>query len=539
MINRKLVLIIVLAAVLRFWHLSQTPPSLYWDEVSLGYNAYSILKTARDEHGKFLPLTNFGAFGDYKPPAYIYATVPSVAVFGLNEFAVRFPSALFGTLTILLAYFLAKILLSKKSDATGEKAALVCAFFLAISPWHIHLSRAAFEANLGLFFSTLGILAFFKFALKNPFYLFLSMLAFGLAMYTFTGQRLFVPFMVLALAIVFWRQLLNKFKYVVAAGLIAVIIFWPLFNFSTRTIEGKLRFNEVTIFKNLDPINKSIEYRHQDNFSAISALIHNRRLFYAQDYLTHYFDALNPSFLFTKGDVNPRLSTQEIGELYYFDFILIPVGVFFLFAKKYHFAPFIIAWLLVSALGPATARETPHALRMIHILPTFQLIASAATVNLLQILNKKKIILWLFATIIAASSTYYLYIYYIHWPETYSGEWQYGYRQAVEQVKEHLESVNHVFVTESHGRPYIYFLFYNQFDPKIYQQTARVKRDQFFFYHVEGFDKFTFGVSEESLPILPRSLYVLPPNQLPKEAKKITTIYNLSGNKVFEIGEID
>src|SRR3989344_6701054 len=99
MINRKLTLIIVLAAILRFWHVTQTPPALYWDEVSLGYNAYSILKTARDEHGKFLPLTNFGAFGDYKPPAYIYATVPSIAVFGLNEFAVRFPSALFGTLT--------------------------------------------------------------------------------------------------------------------------------------------------------------------------------------------------------------------------------------------------------------------------------------------------------------------------------------------------------------------------------------------------------------------------------------------------------
>src|SRR3990172_3711920 len=101
-------LILILAAVLRFWHISQNPPSLYWDEASLGYNAYSILKTGRDEHGKFLPFTNFAAFGDYKPPGYIYFSVPSVGVFGLNEFAIRFPSAFFGILTVLLAYFLTK-----------------------------------------------------------------------------------------------------------------------------------------------------------------------------------------------------------------------------------------------------------------------------------------------------------------------------------------------------------------------------------------------------------------------------------------------
>ena len=106
--NYLLILIIFLAFFLRFYKIDEIPPALYWDEASLGYNAYSILKTARDEHGQFLPITNFAAFGDYKPPGYIYFTVPSIAVFGLNEFAIRFPSAFFGILTVLLAYFLTK-----------------------------------------------------------------------------------------------------------------------------------------------------------------------------------------------------------------------------------------------------------------------------------------------------------------------------------------------------------------------------------------------------------------------------------------------
>ena len=139
--------VILLAFVLRFYHLNLTPSSLYWDEVSLGYNAYSILKTGRDEHGKFLPFTNFTAFGDYKPPGYIYAAVPAIAVLGFNEFSVRFPSAFFGVLTVAITYLLTKRIFRR------EKIALFAGFFLAISPWHIQFSRGAFEANVGLFFS--------------------------------------------------------------------------------------------------------------------------------------------------------------------------------------------------------------------------------------------------------------------------------------------------------------------------------------------------------------------------------------------------
>src|SRR3989338_3367158 len=96
-----LILIIVIATFLRLYKVDQIPPSLYWDEASLGYNAYAILTTGYDEHGEQFPLARFIAFGDYKPPGYIYATVPGLAVFGVNEFAIRFPSAVSGILMVL------------------------------------------------------------------------------------------------------------------------------------------------------------------------------------------------------------------------------------------------------------------------------------------------------------------------------------------------------------------------------------------------------------------------------------------------------
>ena len=153
-------IILFLAAFLRFYRISSNPPSLYWEEAALGYDAYSILKTGKDWHGNSWPLVAFESFGDYKPSLYFYAAVPSIALFGLNEFAVRFPSAFFGTLTVLLVYFLIK----------ERRVALVAALLLAISPWHLQFSRIAFESNVGLALNVFFVTFFLK-GLKKPSFL--------------------------------------------------------------------------------------------------------------------------------------------------------------------------------------------------------------------------------------------------------------------------------------------------------------------------------------------------------------------------------
>src|SRR5579872_659138 len=137
--------IVLFAFVVRFWQLGTNAPSLTWDEVAWGYNAYSLGIDGRDEFGKFLPYTYLESFGDFKPPVYAYLTVLPVKIFGLNEFATRFPSAFFGSLTVLLTYFLVKRIFPKSPHK--QLYALVSSGVLAISPWHIMLSRAAFEAN--------------------------------------------------------------------------------------------------------------------------------------------------------------------------------------------------------------------------------------------------------------------------------------------------------------------------------------------------------------------------------------------------------
>ena len=125
-------------------------------------------------------------------------------------------------------------------------------------------------------------------------------------------------------------------------------------------------------------------------------------------------------------------------------------------------------------------------------------------------------------------------MYYIHWPINYSGQWQYGYKEAVEIVKEYYGRVDNVIVTKSQGRPYIYFLFYMKVDPRSYWQNGKVTRDEFYFYDVAGFDKIKFGedISESEST----TLYVIDPGHLPEGVRKIKSVNNLVGRPVFDIG---
>jgi hypothetical protein len=62
------VLVLLLAAALRFIDLERVPPGLNVDEALNAYEAYSILRTGRDEWGRVFPVT-FRAFNDYRRPA--------------------------------------------------------------------------------------------------------------------------------------------------------------------------------------------------------------------------------------------------------------------------------------------------------------------------------------------------------------------------------------------------------------------------------------------------------------------------------------
>lgn len=149
----------VLGIILRFFALSSFPNGFSRDEAFLGYNAFSILVTGRDINSHFLPL--FLESFLYTPAGYAYFSIPFIKLFGLSIFSVRFASALFGSLSIPAIFFLTKSLLSFQQDKKITERlilfmSLASSFLLAITPWHINLSRTASVSTLVTFFIILG-----------------------------------------------------------------------------------------------------------------------------------------------------------------------------------------------------------------------------------------------------------------------------------------------------------------------------------------------------------------------------------------------
>jgi len=528
--------IIFLAAFFRFWQLTDVPPSLYWDEVSQGYNAYLIAETGKDEHQESFPLARFQAFGDYKAPVNIYLTAASILALGKTDFAVRFPSAILGTLTVLATYLLVSYLFFK--DKKAEWYALLSAFLLSISPWHIQLSRASFEANIATFFTVLGSFLFFYAVRKKPWTIILSVISFVLAFYSFNSHRIFVPLLVLLLAAVEHRELVKMKKQAMVGTLIGVILLLP-FAIYFSTPESKLRFQEVNIFSDISVIKKSNQLTAEDHNSLFAKLVDNRRVLFAEKYLENYFSFFDPKFLFITGDQNPRFSDQSNGELFLFMIPLLLIGLYNLFWYRKQFLV-IIGWLLLSPIAAATAREVPHALRGETFIPTFEVIAAVGVVSIFIFLYKhfKKfvIIFPIIVSIIMLISVFQFWHNYLnHNQIKYSSDWQYGYKQTINKVREIENNYDKIYFTNAYGRAYIYIAWYDEFAPQRFWKEVDMKRDVFGFYNVTSLGKFVF--TDNPPTNANKALYITTPDQVPKNFRIIDKVNFLNGKGAFVLSE--
>ena len=530
--NKIIILIIfVIAILLRFWMLGENPPSLTWDEAAWGYNAYSIGINGRDELGRFLPLDYLESFGDFKPPVYAYLDVLPVKIFGLSEFAVRFPSALFGVLTVIATYFLVKRIFWKSK--LKESYALTSTLILAISPWHIMLSRAAFEANVATFFIVLGVWLFLLSMQSKRWVLLLSVISFVLSIYTFNTARIVVPILVLVLAFGFRKELLKGKKEVIIAIALGIILILPTVKFLISP-QASLRFKEVNIFSDINVIKTSNQEIANDNNAFWSKLIHNRRLLYSVEYIKHYFDNLSPNFLFIRGDGNPKFSTQNVGQMYIWDIPFFVVGAILIFRRKEGYWWLIPLWLAIGIIPAATARETPHALRIETTLPTFQILTAYGFVQLYEKISKyRHLIYTTLYLLLFLNFLYFYHDYLAHYPKIYSGEWQYGYKKSIDYVKNSQDKYDYIQIANGLGRPYIYYLFYTKTDPSYFRNTAIIKREALGFVSVEKFDKYIFPKNYSySLSENKKVLYINTPYNLPSGIKILKTFYLLNGEAI-------
>lgn len=515
--HKALILILQLAAILRLWNLASMPPHFRNDEAALGYNAYSILKTGKDEHGQFIPII-FQSFGDWKMGGYVYLTVPLIGLFGLNEWVVRLPSAFFGIISVGLIYGIVNTLFAKK------RLALIAAFLFAISPIYVIFSRGAWEVNVSLALTLTAILFFLKAINEKSIYLLLSSLFFGLTLITSHTAKLSTPIFLLILSLLFFKQLIKINKgFILASILIGLIFATPVLS---SIVEGKItRLTTLSIFS------------YQSGFPLF------------QSVANRWFSLYSGSALFVKGDTNPQHTAPNTGPFLLLDIILLLLGVIMLIKKGTSIQKFFLFFGLL--LLPLPSVLTIEQVNFARVLPFFIpmiILVSIGIDNFFVSFKKirfKKIIWSIVIFLYLLNYTYFLDQYFVHGSKK-NDAWQYGFKEIFEKLNNFKNK--EIVVQQSLEQPYIFLLFYQIYDPQKYQSIA----DKVFIPNKEGKDmglvsnidkiKFLDIDWSKTLP-KPKTIFVMPIFKLNQQSefysdyKVIDEVRDLNGFPLYKIIE--
>ncbi len=464
------------------------------DEMSLGYNAYSILKTGKDEWGKSFPLS-FRAFGDYKLPLYIYSAVPFIAVFGLTELAVKLPSLFAGVILLLAVYHISLELGQKKSSA------FFAAIIIAVSPVTIHFSRSALEANLTLtIFATAFYFLLLGLRRKERWQLILSGFMFGLTLYGYIAYRLLVPlFLVASAYLLYKKKKLRLFLPVFVSFVLVIGMLIPQY----LDQSGTARFSQTSIFQNEGIVNEIDDKRSFCYLSSEAKRVvipmcriwYNKPLVFARVFAHSYVTSLSPKYLFLTGDERLYLSNPNFGSFYLLFLPLYLVGLTSFIRKKNLGQKLLLTVFLLSPIATSLSGEAQLIRVSAVILPAtllmsygFERLLALLKSYRLQVLSVSSVIL-AFVTISFLIQNYYIY------PYKYEDRF-YGYGP---ELADHVNSIKndyeYIQVNDQIPDSHILFAFYGAYDPTWYRENVvRPEPDDYGFSHPTGLEQFSFGV---------------------------------------------
>ena len=466
-----LVLFFVVALFLRTINLSEYPVGFHGDEASIGYNAFSLLQTLKDQDGNFLPIA-IDQFGDFRPAGYHYLAIPFVAIFGLSEFAVRLPAALFASFSVIAIYFLVLELFEKRFTAS------LAALLLAILPWDINISRASSEAVIATFFVLVGVLFFIKFVKQKKFsaqFLLISTLCFLVSFFFYHAHRFFVPafFPLMATVSYFVYKPVRKKKLAILSVFLILIVSVVLFLSVGR---GSGRVANVGLMS--IPGGTSQLKQAMDEEGTLNPLInrsYNNKLFYfGRFFATFYTQHLSGDFLFVNNGYPIRYKMLHTGNLYIImaPFLLLGIAKLLsdgIFSKKYlYLIP--VGWLLIAPIPAGlTWEDLPNVIRSSLLIPALVMICSFGFVETLGLVKNRNIRIGII--LICGVILFHNFLYFHHnyfWRAKIHEPW---YRSTA--VKELLFQVSllskgdqKIVMTTEKNNNLLFYLFYNKYDPK-------------------------------------------------------------------------
>ena len=491
--NLRLIRLLAIISVLvgigaRVVAFDEIPVGFNQDEASIGYEAWSLIHYGMDRNGFRWPV-HFMSWGDGQNVLYAYLSMPFIA-FGLSSFTVRVPMLLTALTSLPLTWIIAR-------ELFGEKAAWCAVTVIALSPWHIMLSRWALESNLMPFVFVCGLTCLCL-ARRSKYQMPLLIVAcafFALCMYAYGTAYLAAPLFLLG-ALVFGvleksfslkKAMVGATSFVIVAIPIGLYVLINLLGWHTLSIAG-ITIPRLSVAPRLESMMTQAPFL--DNAAHLWQL------------------------LLSQSDGRSYNVTEPYGIVYSDVFLVIAASAAIMSTFRVirgRCSPFcaVLAWWLLSTI-PTGIVQPPNINRINLLLMGLIFTAGIGVAELDNSLRG-----------IAAITTLTLLICCSLFLHAYIGEqrrepkFATGLLQALQRAQ-HISSITeNICVTGQVNVPYIYALFTEKTDPSEYLRT--VKYDELApTRQAMTFGRYTFGLQRcnfDSTKVIVATHY----EQAPKE----------------------
>ncbi len=468
------VILLLVAVFLRFYKLGVVPVALYWDEMAILVDAKAIAETGQDMHGNSMWQAIFPSYGDYKLPVYIWLASLSIKLFGINEWAVRLPSAIAGISTILLAGSLIKKLFPQFKNQTWLRLAVITV--IAVAPWSVMFSRTAFEGHVAQFLVLVSVGLMLK-KQKWGEWSSLAALVGGLATYTYFSVRFIWPVLLIAVTLLLIidfkvkRSLLDYLKitcgFLVLPLIIYLVSLKPMYNSPLYEVSNQFRLSTISVLNKENWPVVSNQYKLLAGNNLLDKITYHPYVLIARELAQNYADNMSADFLFLAGDPNLRHGTGQHG---LFLWIFLPsfiYGWYKFFPKYWRQGLLFLIWWVMALLPASVPETTPHALRTLNALVPLSLVIAWGSywlitdLNNWQFLKKFKLVLnlGLVSLVILVVSLFADYLFKVY-PTNSAASWQAGYKELAEIVAENKNQVDMIWIEPFDNVWYLWLMGY-------------------------------------------------------------------------------